>query len=66
MPKSLTQYRIFIGSPGGLEEERKRFRDLLDKYTRLHGEPKGVTFSLLAGRIRSAALADRKRSSTKT
>jgi uncharacterized protein DUF4062 len=44
VPKSLTQYRIFIGSPGGLEEERKRFRDLLDKYTRLHGEPKGVTF----------------------
>jgi Domain of unknown function (DUF4062) len=44
VPKSLTQYRVFIGSPGGLREERERFRDLLDKYTRLHGEPRGVTF----------------------
>jgi tetratricopeptide (TPR) repeat protein len=35
---------VFIGSPSGLEEERKRFRDLLEKYTMLHGEPRGVTF----------------------
>ena len=44
MPKSLTQYRVFIGSPGGLEEERKRFGALLEKYSKLHGEPAGVVF----------------------
>jgi tetratricopeptide (TPR) repeat protein len=44
MAKSLTQYRVFIASPGGLEEERECFRDLLEKYTRLHAEPRGVTF----------------------
>lgn len=44
MPRSFTQYRIFIGSPGGLEEERKLFRAALDRCTELHGEPRGVTF----------------------
>jgi hypothetical protein len=44
MPKSLTQYRVFIGSPGGLKEEREGFRDKLQKFTNLHGEPRGVTF----------------------
>jgi len=44
MPKPLTQYRIFIGSPAGLEEERKLFRIKLEKYTALHAEPRGITF----------------------
>ena len=43
MPKSLTQYRIFIGSPGGLEKERKGFRDELHRFSGLHAEPRGVT-----------------------
>jgi len=44
MPRSLTQYRVFIGSPGGLNEERRRFRDVPEKFTKLHSEPNGVTF----------------------
>jgi tetratricopeptide (TPR) repeat protein len=44
MPKSLIQYRVFIGSPGGLEEERKLFRRTLEKCTELHAEPRGATF----------------------
>ncbi len=44
MPKSLTQYRVFIGSPGGLEDERKGFRRALEDFTTHHGEPRGVTF----------------------
>jgi tetratricopeptide (TPR) repeat protein len=44
MPKFLTQYRVFIGSPGGLEDERNRFREKLEKYTVIHAEPRGVTF----------------------
>ena len=27
MPTPLTAYRVFIASPGGLESERKAFRD---------------------------------------
>ncbi|MGA7806924.1 DUF4062 domain-containing protein [Bradyrhizobium sp.] len=44
MPKSLTQYRVFIGSPGGLEAERQQFRDTLAKYTERDAEPRGVIF----------------------
>ena len=44
MPKSLTQYRIFIGSPGGLERERKGFRDELHRFSTVHAEPRGATF----------------------
>src|SRR5262249_36663951 len=44
MPKSLTQYRVFIGSPGGLTEEREAFRDKLQRFTSHHAEPRGVTF----------------------
>ncbi len=44
MPRSLTQYRVFIGSPGGLEDERKRFHCKLKKYTEIHSEPRAVVF----------------------
>jgi hypothetical protein len=42
--KLLIQYRVFIASPSGLEEERKRFREKLEKFTALHAEPLGVIF----------------------
>ncbi len=44
MPKTLTQYDIFIGSPGGLGEERKRFKAALEKVTRMHAAHKQVLF----------------------
>lgn len=44
MPKSLTQYRVFIGSPGGLDVERECFRNKLEKFSVLHAEPQGVLF----------------------
>jgi tetratricopeptide (TPR) repeat protein len=44
MPKSIDQYNVFIGSPGGLEDERKKFRDRLHKCTAHHGKPKGIQF----------------------
>ena len=48
VPKSLTQYRVFIGSPSGLEKERDLFRRTLEKYTRRDAEPRGVTFHPVA------------------
>jgi hypothetical protein len=44
VPKLLTQYRVFIGSPGGLPDERECFRRKLEKFSALHAEPKGVLF----------------------
>ena len=36
MPRSVTVYRIFIGSPGGLDAERKCFRETIDKFNRIN------------------------------
>jgi Domain of unknown function (DUF4062) len=44
VPKHLTQYRVFIGSPGGLDEERICFRSKLTRYTALNAEHRGVVF----------------------
>jgi hypothetical protein len=44
MPRFLTQYRVFIGSPGGLDDERKHFRRTLQRYSNVHAEPRGITF----------------------
>jgi tetratricopeptide (TPR) repeat protein len=44
MPKPLTQYRIFIGSPSGLDDERKSFRTKLERFSAVHAEPQGALF----------------------
>jgi hypothetical protein len=44
MSRSITQYRVFIATPGGLGEERKCFRKTLEVYTASDAEPRGITF----------------------
>jgi hypothetical protein len=44
VPKLITHYRAFIGSPGGLDEEREYFRRKLETYTAVHGEPRDIAF----------------------
>ncbi len=44
MVKLITQYRVFIGSPGCLDDERQCFRRVLEKYTRIHSQPRDVAF----------------------
>ncbi|MEM8681947.1 MAG: DUF4062 domain-containing protein [Pseudomonadota bacterium] len=44
MPEVLTQYRVFIASPSGLEGERKTFRDTIRDYNEMDAERRGVTF----------------------
>jgi tetratricopeptide (TPR) repeat protein len=44
MARSITQYRIFIATPGGLDDERNAFRKTLEAYTASDAEPRGVTF----------------------
>ncbi|MEA2819711.1 MAG: hypothetical protein QOJ86_1715 [Bradyrhizobium sp.] len=45
MPRQITQYRIFIGSPGGLRDEREAFRRVLTTFNEHHGEPNGIVFA---------------------
>ena len=44
MTRQLTQFRVFIGSPSGLEEERRAFQKALAKFTECHAEPRDVVF----------------------
>jgi hypothetical protein len=44
MPKKITQYRVFIGSPGGLAEERQRFRAVLEKFSLNHGSDRDAEY----------------------
>jgi hypothetical protein len=40
----ITQYRVFVGSLGGLDDERKKFRHALEKCSAHHGYEKDVMF----------------------
>ena len=44
MSRSLTQYRVFIGSPSGLNHERECFRNKLERFSALHAEHQAVLF----------------------
>lgn len=44
MPRSITQYRVFIASPSGVDVEREAFRKTLHQYNASDAEPRGVTF----------------------
>jgi tetratricopeptide (TPR) repeat protein len=45
MPRPLIEYRVFIGSPRGLAEERQLFRDTILRFNEVHGNPNGVIFA---------------------
>ena len=42
--ESLVCLRIFIASPGGLDAERRAFRELIHSYNDIEANPRGVTF----------------------
>ena len=44
MSTQLTSYRVFIASPGGLEDERQVFRDTLNEYNEEAAVRRGVHF----------------------
>lgn len=48
MQASMRLVRIFIGSPGGLEEERKAAREVFDEVNLAHGEQWGLHFKIVA------------------
>ncbi len=45
MTKTLTEYKIFIASPGGLESERRNFRELLHEYNEAEANHRGSHFT---------------------
>jgi hypothetical protein len=65
VPRTLTQYRVFIGSPGGLELERQKFRAKLQKFNSVHTEIFKILFQpvcweeTLRGAGRTQALIDK-------
>jgi tetratricopeptide (TPR) repeat protein len=44
MARDLKEYRVFFASPGGLEEERFAFRDIIDEYNQLESGHRGIHF----------------------
>jgi hypothetical protein len=44
MPFPVTAYRIFIASPSGLDDERRRFRDTINEYNESDALERGVLF----------------------
>jgi hypothetical protein len=44
MADKITALRVFIASPSGLQDERRSFRDLLQKYNEAEGLERGVYF----------------------
>lgn len=45
MPSNLTHYNIFIGSPGGLEKERRSFRKTVEEYNATEAISRGFMFN---------------------
>ncbi|MFK7787405.1 MAG: hypothetical protein AB8B56_19935 [Crocinitomicaceae bacterium] len=44
MSYQLTGYKVFIASPGGLEDERRAFSEEIEKYNRVEAMHRGVIF----------------------
>jgi tetratricopeptide (TPR) repeat protein len=44
VPEKITAYRVFIASPGGLEDEREHFRAVIDDYNATEAIERGVIF----------------------
>lgn len=47
MVKTLTEYKIFVASPSGLEEEKQALKELIQEYNDVEGGHRGVHFSLI-------------------
>lgn len=45
MARKVTEYRIFIATPGGLDEERKAFRDTVREYNEIDALDREITFT---------------------
>ena len=45
MPEDLKKYRVFIASPGGLQRERRDFGTMINEYSELEAEPRGIMFT---------------------
>jgi hypothetical protein len=44
LPSTITAYRVFIASPGGLENERQAFKDIINGHNDLDALERGVIF----------------------
>ena len=47
MPRTLTSYRLFLASPGGLEAERRAVREVVARFNADHAMPEGSHFEVV-------------------
>lgn len=45
MPRQLTDYRVFIATPNGLQDERKQFKEVLEDYNLADANHRGLNFT---------------------
>jgi tetratricopeptide (TPR) repeat protein len=45
MPRNLTDYRVFIATPGGLQEERTLFKEVLEDFNLADANHRGLNFT---------------------
>jgi len=51
MPSTLTNYRVFIASPSGLDAEREAFSEILNEYNLSEANPRGIQFQPIGWEI---------------
>ena len=45
MPRSVTEYRVFLATPSGLDQERRAFRETVQDYNEIDALDRGVVFT---------------------
>jgi tetratricopeptide (TPR) repeat protein len=48
MPDAISHFRVFVASPGGLQDERRAFRETLEMFSEEFGRPRNVVFEPVA------------------
>jgi tetratricopeptide (TPR) repeat protein len=56
LPSTLTEYKVFIATPGGLETERESFRDTIQEINRAHAKDQGIVFTAVGWELTSRGI----------
>ena len=51
MPRNIVKYRVFIASPGGLDNIRETFHKTLNEYNRLEAIPRDAMFEAVGWEV---------------
>jgi hypothetical protein len=65
MSRSLKEYRVFCDSPGGLQRERKAFKEIIEIYNKQDAGHRGVHFVPVGWEIHCRVVEGPRQKSTK-